>query len=302
MRSSVAGSNVVAMVSPPSIRIGALAMAEVASTSGSRATASFSSGLSPVADQPSATITRSPPNWSRTVPPIDDLIDPASTVNRVTTATPIMRAEAVPAVRRGLRTALRRASVPDTPRRAAAGAPSRPAAGRAATGPSRTTPTTVARAPRPVSEISPSPRVPAKTRPTPAAVSAAPAAARSRELADRSTAASRRAASGAVRAARTAGPRLASSVTTTPTTAAVTTLAVPTTSCDVGMAMPAASIRAMRPVARPMPAAIPAADATIPVASASTVIDRSTWPREAPSARSSADSRVRWATRIEKVL
>jgi len=36
--------------------------------------------------------------------------------------------------------------------------------------------------------------------------------------------------------------------------------------------------------------------------SASPVTERSTWPRDAPNARRRADSRVRWATRIEKVL
>ena len=39
---------------------------------------------------------------------------------------PIMSAAAVPAVRRGLRTALRRASTPGTPRNRAIGAPTTP--------------------------------------------------------------------------------------------------------------------------------------------------------------------------------
>ena len=63
-----------------------------------------------------------------------------------------------------------------------------------------------------------------------------------------------------------------------------------------------APISASSPEARPMPATMPIAEASTPTSSASAVTDRSTWPREAPRARSRADSRVRWATRIEKVL
>ncbi len=41
---------------------------------------------------------------------------------------------------------------------------------------------------------------------------------------------------------------------------------------------------------------------TRPTASASVTTDRLIWRREAPRARSRASSRLRWATRIEKVL
>ena len=47
---------------------------------------------------------------------------------------------------------------------------------------------------------------------------------------------------------------------------------------------------------------MPIAEATIPMASASPVTDERICRRDAPIARSSADSRVRWATRIENVL
>ena len=50
-----------------------------------------------------------------TVSSIDCLTDAATTVNSVTTATPTISADAVPAVRRGLRMALRRASLPLIP-------------------------------------------------------------------------------------------------------------------------------------------------------------------------------------------
>ena len=47
---------------------------------------------------------------------------------------------------------------------------------------------------------------------------------------------------------------------------------------------------------------MPIAEATTPMTSASTPTAATTWRREAPIARSRADSRVRWATRIENVL
>ena len=52
----------------------------------------------------------------------------------------------------------------------------------------------------------------------------------------------------------------------------------------------------------PMPAAKPMAVASTPTASASAATVSTTWRRDAPTARISADSRVRWATRIENVL
>ena len=51
-----------------------------------------------------------------------------------------------------------------------------------------------------------------------------------------------------------------------------------------------------------MPPASPATEATTATTRVSTSPATSTCPRVAPTARSSADSRVRWATRIEKVL
>ena len=53
-----------------------------------------------------------------------------------------------------------------------------------------------------------------------------------------------------------------------------------------------AARRAPRPIVEP----------SSPSTSASSCTDRITWRREAPSARSSASSRLRWATRIENVL
>ena len=66
--------------------------------------------------------------------------------------------------------------------------------------------------------------------------------------------------------------------------------------------MPAASKRAPRSRENPRPAAGRPRDAARPRISASTATPASTWPRVAPTARSSANSRRRWATVMENVL
>ena len=136
----------------------------------------------------------------------------------------------------------------------------------------------------------------------PAPVMRTPRIARTLEAPERSTATSRSAASGATREARIAGVTLATSVVSTPTSAAATIVPVVTTSPVLGRDRPAPLIRACRPAARPRPTPNPMAVATTPMASASRATATTTWRREAPIARSSADSRVRWATRIENVL
>ena len=81
----------------------------------------------------------------------DALSDAASTVTIATSPSPIMSAEAVDAVRRGLRMAFSRPSLPWIPRRRI-GAPITPASGRAPSGNRIAMPTNVAAAPRPISE------------------------------------------------------------------------------------------------------------------------------------------------------
>ena len=66
--------------------------------------------------------------------------------------------------------------------------------------------------------------------------------------------------------------------------------------------MPSTFMIARSPIASPMPPTTPIADATTPTTIDSPMIDRSTWRRLAPIARSSAISRVRCATTIENVL
>lgn len=66
--------------------------------------------------------------------------------------------------------------------------------------------------------------------------------------------------------------------------------------------MPMPPISFIRPTARPTPAPTPSTDPTTPSSSASTSTDRLTCRREAPTARISPISRVRWATSMENVL
>ena len=75
-----------------------------------------------------------------------------------------------------------------------------------------------------------------------------------------------------------------------------------TCSVVVGSSAPDASSSAVTPLAKPTPAPSPRAAATTPTSVASSSTERSTCERLAPTARSRASSRVRCATRIEKVL
>ena len=81
---------------------------------------------------------------------IDDRADVANTEISTTRATPIISADAVAAVRFGLRAALSRASTPVIPRNAATGAPTSRTKRGPTTGPSTTTPANTARAPTPI--------------------------------------------------------------------------------------------------------------------------------------------------------
>ena len=69
-----------------------------------------------------------------------------------------------------------------------------------------------------------------------------------------------------------------------------------------GRSAPRALNSALMPCAVTMPSRMPRIDAIRPTISASSITERSTWPREAPIVRSSANSLVRCATVIENVL
>ena len=113
---------------------------------------------------------------------------------------------------------------------------------------------------------------------------------------------SRMAPTGETRVARSAGPRPASTVTTIPTASDTTIVRVENTVLVVGSSTPSEANSPESSWARPRPATSPIAEAIVPTTAASATTDRSTWRREAPSARSSASSRERCATVIESVL
>ena len=209
-----------------------------------------------------------------------------------TRATPIISADAVAAVRLGLRRAFCRAYLPVTPN-SRVGTPSSPTAGPTSTGPSVNTPRTTVIAPSPISGR---PSWPDADRPTandatPAPVSSSPKAARPERRPG--------AVDGHVaqRGDRTdpAGPHRRHHGRQhaddhadherrrdrSPTTRRASRL---------GMSRPPAASSARRPYDSPMPAASPTAAATTPTTIDSSTTERSTWPRRAPMARSMASS------------
>jgi len=59
---------------------------------------------------------------------------------------------------------------------------------------------------------------------------------------------------------------------------------------------------AFSPTAAPIPPATPPSDPSVAIAAASALTLQRIWRRDAPSVRSSPNSRIRWATVIEKML
>ena len=116
------------------------------------------------------------------------------------------------------------------------------------------------------------------------------------------TAPSCRAAIGGTRVARCAGITAESTVTTMPTARAMTTVRGCITRPLRGMSKPAAWKTWLTPAATPSPAKSPSTEARMPMTSASPVMLQSTCAREAPSARSIANSRRRCATVMENAL
>ncbi len=114
--------------------------------------------------------------------------------------------------------------------------------------------------------------------------------------------ASRMAATGGTAAARRAGSSAARTVTTSPTTRLTATVRGCTTTEVDGREPPKELMIACRTRATPIPAPRPRTEASSPTTTASTTTLRVTCPRLAPSARSSASSRCRCATRIVNVL
>ena len=111
------------------------------------------------------------------------------------------------------------------------------------------------------------------------------------------------AAMGGTRVARCAGTTAESSVTTMPTASATTIVR----GCQHQPAVRDVDVRPPRracrmPAAIPSPATMPSTEASSPMTSASPVMLAEHLAREAPRARSIANSRRRWATVIENAL
>ena len=201
-------------------------------------------------------------SWVSTDAATASRTDAANTVTNATRPTPIISADAVAAVRRGLRTAFSRASEPATPRRRVSGRPNAWQIGPATAGP-RT-----ARARKPTSAPSPRTRNPSPPCRAPRVTSAAatarptaPAIARPMVLVVRSTSRSRSAASGEMVAARRPGIAADTVVTTTPTRTATTMVRAATTLPIVGSRNPSPASSDFNVWATPSPASTPTADA-----------------------------------------
>lgn len=266
--------------------------------------AGASFGLSPLPPAPNAgTLTATSPAKEReTVWSMVAFSEAPKTVKRDTTATPVINAVAVAAVRLGPRSALRLARLPETPRSRSSGRPRIRTAYEDATGPSTTKATRASTAPAALSQIGPLATTPVRMRPVPARATPVPAYARVREAAEWSTAVSRSAASGAVRPARTAGSSAEPRQTITPTASGSSIETPLITRLPSGKGNPMSGKSVCSPAATPMPPSSPATDAARATTTASMSVEETTWRREAPSARSSAFSQVRWAITIAKVL
>ena len=219
-----------------------------------------------------------------------------------TSASPIISAAAVWAVRRGLRIEFSRPRRPGIPSSAASGRPSAPDSGRAMIGTSIPTAMNTRSAPIPTSATAGDAR-PSSTAARPPTASTLPAITRRRRSDSGSSSLwSTSAATGAIRTARRAGTIADTTVTPTPTTIATTTVRASNTSGDDGSTIPNAFSSALRPIAATTPRPRPISDAASPISAASPRTERNTCRRLAPTTRSSASSRVRWPTVIENVL
>ncbi len=218
-----------------------------------------------------------------------------------TRASPTIRADDVWAVRRGLRMEFSRPSRPEVPSSRASGRPMTLAMGRATAGASMATPTKTSTAPRPTTAMAGavSPRA---SRSTPTTVMTPPRMKRRRIGTSSSACRSDTATTGAIRTARRAGLMAETIVTPTPTTRQTMTVRASNTRGPDGSVTPKPLSSFSSPMAASTPRPRPISDDTSPTISASPRTERNTWRRLAPTMRSSASSRVRWPTMMEKVL
>ncbi len=185
-----------------------------------------------------------------------------------TSASPMTSADAVMAVRRGLRIALARASTPGGPKRRS-GAPSACTAGRTTAGSRNTTPTSTANAPSATTctwsriPLTSRARASPYTRSAPPPTSTSPPSTRRRPKPPTARSGmSAIAATGGTRAARTAGIAAATTVTRTPTTSDTTIVRPSTTVVVAGRSRPSSRSRSSRPWPSRIPIPSPITDAT----------------------------------------
>ena len=189
---------------------------------------------------------------------------------KVTSATPIMSAAAVTAVRPGWRTEFSRASWPVMPVARSIGRPMTFASGRTSRGESSATPRKVSAAPPPMNEIAALsdfrlPKSPTHMSPTPIASSTpAPMAIRRPRPRCIGTTPSRRASTGGTRMARIAGAMLATRLTTVPTRIVTITVRLSMTTPLLGRSAPKALNSVRRSAAVPMPSRKPTTPPTKP--------------------------------------
>ena len=238
-----------------------------------------------------------------------ELLSPAAkTVTNTTSASPIIRAAAVVAVRPGFRMAFSRASRPVRPRTRSKGRPVSEARGRTRRGENSETPNRISAAPPPSSpaalpESSIPPNSPISIIASPIAPNATATAVTMRPRGFVSwSSASRSAAIGVTRVARSAGTSAATTVTITPTISETMTVRAVTTVPVFGRSIPTAWNSSLIANANPTPPASPTTAPSSPSASASIPTVASSWRRDAPSVLSIPNSRVRCATVIENVL
>ena len=231
-------------------------------------------------------------------------MDAASTAAAPTSAMPIVSAPAVFAARRGLRTTLPRASRPTGRHQATAGAASTRTTAGTTTGPTVSTPTITPAAPRPSSRsaLSAVGRTAATTAAAaPAAISTLPSSARRRSDRSFTVTSSRIASTGGTSDARRAGRAAAAMDTRVPTASPMSTVDV-----ESGMVLDNVicnrSSTAPTSVTRPSPPSTPSTEPSTPITAACTTIEENTCAGEAPTARSSANSRIRWRICMVNVL
>ena len=226
----------------------------------------------------------------------------APVANALRRVTPIISAVVVAAVRRGLRVALATASRPGTRRVRPLTVPSSRPAGPTRCGLPSTRLPAVSAPPANSATMLPAATA-SHSAPAPASSSrtaAVPATQPGRVAL--ATAWLRMAARGATLVALRAGRMAATTVTASPVATPIRTVAGVRPNDAGASSAPRLARSWRRPSATPKPAPRPSSDDSRPSTAASPSTVRKTWPRAAPTQRSSASCRLRWATRMVKVL